>query len=164
MDTYEVKLQKHHCACRKWALSGISCVHSIVCILHNKANVDPYVSAYYRKISFMATYSYIILPSNGPRLWEKAQGDPFNPPVMRRAPGRPKKKRNKANDEPSSSNVLPRHSSIVKCKSCGNFEHNSRTCKGKTTANRQLPKGGNKAKKQKKGLTKEPPTVLTQGS
>ncbi|XP_058783420.1 uncharacterized protein LOC131658103 [Vicia villosa] len=130
------------------------------------------------KTSFMATYSYIVLPSNGPRLWPTAEGEPINPPVMRRAPGRPKKKRNKANDEPISSNVLPRNLTTVKCKSCGNFGHNSRTCKGKTAADRQLPKGSNKTKKQKKTLNKggnktkkqknasttEAPTLLTQGS
>ncbi|XP_058726237.1 uncharacterized protein LOC131597563 [Vicia villosa] len=178
VDTYEVNLERFYCACRKWALSGIPCVHAMVCILHNKVEVEPYVSKYYRKTSFMATYSYIVLPSNGPRLWPTAEGEPINPPVMRRAPGRPKKKRNKANDEPTSSNMLPRSLTIVKCKSCGNFGHNSRTCKGKTAADRQLPKGsnknkkqnkastkgGNKTKKQKKASTTEAPTVLTQGS
>ncbi|XP_058746340.1 uncharacterized protein LOC131619237 [Vicia villosa] len=130
------------------------------------------------KTSFMATYSYIVLPSNGLRLWPTTEGEPINPPVMRRAPGRPKKKRNKSNDEPNSSNVLPRILTTVKCKSCGNFGHNSRTCKGKTAADRQLPKGSNKTKKQtkasssentrtkkqKKSSTDEAPTVLTQGS
>lgn len=47
MDTYEVNLQRHHCAFRKWALSGIPCVHAIVCILHNKTEVDRYVLDYY---------------------------------------------------------------------------------------------------------------------
>ncbi|XP_058775575.1 uncharacterized protein LOC131649839 [Vicia villosa] len=191
VDTYEVNLQRFYCACRKWALSDIPCVHAMVCILHNKVEVEPYVSKYYRyytdmlrqqicgiKTSFMATYSYIVLPSNDPRLWPTAEGEPINPPVMRKAPGRPKKKRNKANDEPTSSNVLPRNLTTVKCKSCGNFGHNSRTCKGKTAADRQFPKGsnktmkqkktlnkgGNKTKKQKKASTTEAPTVLTQGS
>ncbi|XP_058765308.1 uncharacterized protein LOC131638780 [Vicia villosa] len=183
IDTFELNLQRHHCACRKWALSGIPCVHAIVCILHNKAELFPFVSQYYRyvftllfehsaaivctirkrKSNFLATYSYIVLPSNGPRLWPAATtGEMINPPVMRRAPGRPKKKRNRANDEPTSSNVLPRNLTTVKCKSCGTLGHNSRTCKGKTAADRKLAKGSSKAKKQKK--TKESHTVLTQGS
>ena len=49
-----------------------------------------------------------------------------------------------------------------KCKKCGTLGHNSRTCKGKTAADRKLPKGSNKARKQRK--TKESPTVLTQCS
>ncbi|XP_058780530.1 uncharacterized protein LOC131654122 [Vicia villosa] len=92
-DTYEVNLQLHHCACRKWALSGIPCVHAIGYILHKKADTFPFVSQYYRKTSFMATYSYIVLPSNGPRLWPTTEGEPIYPPVMRRAPGRTKKKK-----------------------------------------------------------------------
>lgn len=108
-----------------------------------------------RKISFLATYSYLILPSNGPRLY---------PPVMRRVMGRPKMKRKKANDEPTSSNMLPKNLTIVKCKSCENFGHNSRMCNGKMTADWRLLKGCNKAKTQKTRSTKEAPTVLMQGS
>ncbi|CAL5188052.1 unnamed protein product [Lathyrus oleraceus] len=92
------------------------------------------------------------------------QGEPVNLLVMRGAPSRQKKKRNKANDGPSSSNVLPRHLTTVKCKSCGNFGHNLRTCKAKTMVDRQLPKGINKANKQNRDSIKEPPTVLTQVS
>lgn len=112
----------------------------------------------------METYSYIVLPSNGPRLWPIAQEEPINPIVMRRTLGRPKKKRSKANDKLSSSNVLPRHLTNVKCKNYGSFWNNSRTYKGKIVADRQLPKGINKEKKQKKGSTQVPPTILTQGS
>ncbi|CAI8614440.1 unnamed protein product [Vicia faba] len=68
-------------------------------------------------------------------------GESINLPVMRRALDRLKKKINKANDEPSSSNILPRSLTTVKCKSCRTFGHNSRTCKGKTSADRQLLKG-----------------------
>ncbi|XP_058726614.1 uncharacterized protein LOC131597973 [Vicia villosa] len=51
-DTYEVNSQLHHCACRKWALSGIPCVHAIGCILHKKADTFPFVSQYYRYTEF----------------------------------------------------------------------------------------------------------------
>lgn len=106
-----------------------------------------------------------MLPSNGPRLWPATNVEMINPPVMRRAPGRPKKKRNRANDEPTPSNVLPRNLTTVKCKRCGTLGHNSRTCKGKTVADRKLAKGSNKAKKQRNTKeSKESPTVLTQGS
>lgn len=84
---------------------------------------------------------------------------------MRRASGRPKKKRDMANDEPTSSNLLPKFLTTIKCKNCGILGYNSRTCKGKTTENRQLAKGSNKvtkAKKQRKASTKDSATVLTQ--
>ncbi|KAI5444874.1 hypothetical protein KIW84_013231 [Lathyrus oleraceus] len=91
----------------------------------------------------------------------------INPPVMRRAPGRPNKQINKANDETTSRNVLIRNLTTIKYKNCGILGHNSRTCKGKTAMDRQLVKGSNKvtkAKKQRKSSTKEADTVLTQGS
>ncbi|KAL5159593.1 hypothetical protein HKD37_15G043887 [Glycine soja] len=66
------------------------------------------------------------------------------PPVMRRAPGRPKKARNKKNDESTKKPYLPRQSRLVVCKNCKAIGHNRRTCKGKTYADRTIPKGGNK--------------------
>lgn len=123
------------------------------------------VYAYFNmKSSLFATQSYIVLSFNGPGLWPTTNGEIIHPPIIRRVIGRPKKKRNKANDEPSSTNVLPRNLTIVKCKSCGILGHNSRTCKGKIVADRQLAKNSNKAKKQRKTSTKESPTVLIQGS
>jgi hypothetical protein len=120
-DKQEVKLRINHGA-KKWT-----------------KNVD-------QECQFLATYSHIILPSNGPRMWPATDTEAINPPLMRRAPGRPKKKRNRSNDEPKDSRVLPRHLSTVQCKKCLKFGHNIRSCKGKTAADREIPKGGNKKK------------------
>lgn len=68
----------------------------------------------------------------------------MNPPYVRRAPGRPKKARRKTNDEPKNPNSLRRHHSTVRCKRCGEYGHNKRTCKGKDLADREIPTGGNK--------------------
>lgn len=72
-----------------------------------------------------------MLPSNGPRLWPATNGEKTNPPVMRTTLGRPKKKITMTNDEPTSSNVLPRNLNIIKCKICGTLGHNSRAFKRK---------------------------------
>ncbi|XP_058733419.1 uncharacterized protein LOC131605035 [Vicia villosa] len=111
----------------------------------------------------LATYSHIILPTNGPQLWPNDGNLSINPPVMRRAIGRPKKNRNKANDEPRSTNTLPRLLQTVKCKKCGNMGHNKRTFKGKRAAERSIPKGGNK--KAKKNAKKDVgQTIIEEGS
>lgn len=68
-----------------------------------------------KKTSFMETYLYIVQPSNGPIPWPTAKREPINPLVMRRDLGRPKKKRYKANNKPSSSNMMPRNLTMVKC-------------------------------------------------
>ncbi|XP_045813103.1 uncharacterized protein LOC123907059 [Trifolium pratense] len=98
-ETYIVNLIQKTCTCRKWDLTGIPCCHAIACIWHNKKEPEDFVSSYYRKSTFMATYSHIILPTNGPQLWRISKTMAINPPVVRRAIGRPKKNRNKANDE-----------------------------------------------------------------
>jgi hypothetical protein len=93
----------------------------------------------------MATYSHIILPTNGPQLWRISKTEAINPPVVRRAIGRPKKNRNKANDEPKNPpHLLPRDLPTLTCQKCKTPGHNKRTCGGKRAANRQVPKGGNK--------------------
>jgi hypothetical protein len=87
-------------------------------------------------------------------MWPATDTEAINPPLMRRAPGRPKKKRNRSNDEPKDSRVLPRHLSTVQCTKCLKFGHNIRSCKGKTAADKEIPKGRNKQKKTNTKLTK----------
>ncbi|XP_058745795.1 uncharacterized protein LOC131618634 [Vicia villosa] len=146
IDTYVVNLKQETCACRKWDLTGIPCSHSITCIWQNKKKPEDYVSEYYRKDTFKNIYSHIIYPTNGPQLWPLDNQSTMNPPIMRRAIGRPKKMRNKANDEPRLKHVLPRKLATVTCHKCGGMGHNKRSCKGKTAADRAIPKGGNKKK------------------
>lgn len=89
-----------------------------------------------------------------PRLWKELRID------LRR-------RKKHGNDEPTSSNVLPKNLTTIKSKNYGILRHNSRTCKGKIATDRQLVKGSNKvtkAKKQRKTSTKESSTVLTQWS
>lgn len=75
---------------------------------------------------------------------------------MRKSIGRPKKNRNKANDESRNRNILPRSLQTVECKKCGSFGYNKRTCKGKRTVERVIPKGGNKKARKigRNGLNK----------
>ncbi|KAH1198952.1 hypothetical protein GmHk_18G052421 [Glycine max] len=80
------------------------------------------------------------------------------PPVMRRAPGRPKKARNMRNDESTNTFKLLRQSKSVVCKKCGKIGHNKRICKGKTSTDRNIPKGGNKNLKRQ---TTSPTNVVT---
>lgn len=84
-----------------------------------------------RKSTFLSTYNHIILPCNGPKLWPVTNYDPINPPYMRRAPGRPKKARRKANDEPKNPHRFKRQQSTVRCTLCGSLGHNKRSCIGR---------------------------------
>lgn len=68
---------------------------------------------------------------------------------MRMAIGLPKELRNKTHNEPKNPYVLPRNFATVTCHKCGALGHNMRSCKGKITAYRAIPKDGNKVKKAK---------------
>ncbi|XP_020230608.1 uncharacterized protein LOC109811316 isoform X2 [Cajanus cajan] len=141
---YVVNICEHSCSCRRWELTGIPCCHVIACMWHNNYVAEDYVCIHYRKTTFLATYSHISMPSNGPNLWPIVHCEPIKPPLMRRAPGRPKKQRKRSIDEPQNPHKLPRQHTTIKCKKCENFGHNKRTCKGKTVADREIPKGENK--------------------
>ncbi|XP_058753081.1 uncharacterized protein LOC131626266 [Vicia villosa] len=156
-ETYVVNLKEHTCACRKWDLTGIPYSHAITCIC---------------KSTFKNTYSHIVsYPTNGPQLWPVDGQFSINPPVMRRAIGRPKKMRNKVSDEPRNPHVLPGKLTTVTCHKCGGMGHNKRSCKGKRGADIAIPKGGNKkAKKtdptggEKQKQKKAKKTASTSGS
>ena len=61
-----------------------------------------------KKTTYLDTYAYYIKPCDGPLLWPANENESLNPPEMRRALGRPKKFRNKANDELRNNYTLPR--------------------------------------------------------
>ncbi|XP_057452787.1 uncharacterized protein LOC130744635 [Lotus japonicus] len=148
-NKYRVELAKNHCACRRWDLTGIPCCHAIPCMWHNRTHPEEYVDNYYRRDTFLSTYAYIIEPNNGLMLWSVSDLPPLNPPYVRRAPGRPKTQRNKKNDEPRNPYKLARNQTKVKCSRCGKWGHNIRTCGGKTGADREIEKGGNKQNSKK---------------
>lgn len=110
-----------------------------------------------RKSTFQKTYSHIIYPTNGPQLWLVDGALMVNPPVMRRAIRRPNKTRNKSNDEPKNSHVLPRKLETVTCKKCGPMGHNKRTCKENRAADRSCQREsiGPRSKKNYKGKGQE---------
>lgn len=60
------------------------------------------------KTTYLSTYPYYIWACNGPDKWLESDLPPINHHDMRRAPGRPKKMRNKSNDEPIDEFKLPR--------------------------------------------------------
>ncbi|XP_057415441.1 uncharacterized protein LOC130710255 [Lotus japonicus] len=146
-DKYAVNLVQRTCACRRWDLTGIPCVHVVACMWYNNHIPENYVDISYKRFTFLNTYSHIILPNNGPKLWPDVEAPPLNPPYVRRAPGRPKKQRNKRNDEPRNPTRMRRISSTVRCRRCGEPGHNKRTCRGKTAVNITIPVGGNQVNK-----------------
>lgn len=128
-----VDLRARTCDCRLWQLTGIPCSHALCAILMKADDPDDFVHECYHTSKYLKTYENLIEPVCGPELWEHSYKQPLLEPIVTTQPGRPKKKRNKASDEPTTSGKLKksRVSVNLKCGSCGESGHNKRTCKGR---------------------------------
>ncbi|KAH7854622.1 hypothetical protein Vadar_016027 [Vaccinium darrowii] len=62
-------------------------------------------------------------------MWPKQPHDPIEPPPFRAKSGRPKKARRKGEDEPNNPFKVRKHHITLRCRQCGTFGHNKRTCK-----------------------------------
>lgn len=72
----------------------------------------------------------MIYPIPDESMWVRTPYDQLMPPPLRRPPGRPKRLRNKALDEPQNPHQVRRFHQSLRCKYCGEIDHNIRTCKG----------------------------------
>nr|POE98084.1 hypothetical protein CFP56_55183 [Quercus suber] len=100
----------------------------------NRQDAEQYVHPCYHVSTYKACYEPIIAPINGQNMWRSSDVAPVQPPIKRRPPGRPKKKRAKEPNEPT------RRGGISKqCKTCGKLGHNKRSCKGEIGGNSSLP-------------------------
>ncbi|KAK8600374.1 hypothetical protein V6N12_050229 [Hibiscus sabdariffa] len=94
--------------------------------------------------TYIKAYSYALQPINGSHDWKKSGIEAVLPPIEREMPGRPKKNRRKAKDEPKKlkSGHISRTGLIMTCRNCGGEGHNKRSCPIlKRTTNRGTNKG-----------------------
>ena len=71
-------------------------------------------------------------------MWTLTRLPPVQPPIKRRPPGKPKKKRVREPKKPRKGHS--KGLGIAKrCKSCGKIGHNKRSCKGEVRGNSSLP-------------------------
>ncbi|CAH1441997.1 unnamed protein product [Lactuca virosa] len=64
-QNYGVNLKEKMCACRLWELSGIPCVHAQVAILYTNQDPLNFISSWFSKNNYKATYDQNIHPVNG---------------------------------------------------------------------------------------------------
>ncbi|XP_058776275.1 uncharacterized protein LOC131650589 [Vicia villosa] len=82
-----------------------------------------------RKENYQKCYESLIYPTNGENLWELTPYPDVLPPLTRRAPGRPKKRRNKDADEKRKDITnVSRKGLPNKCSICGISGHNKSSC------------------------------------
>ncbi|KAK2357648.1 hypothetical protein QL285_094900 [Trifolium repens] len=104
-------------------------------IEYRKEDPTTAIPIIYRKETYKDVYSSIIYPTSGENLWVKTNLVDILPPPLRRAPGKPKRSRNKDADEKrSETGNCNRKGMIGRCTKCKQVGHNKTTCKGPTPA------------------------------
>ncbi|KAK9984522.1 hypothetical protein SO802_034047 [Lithocarpus litseifolius] len=112
----------------------------------SRQDAEQYVHPCYHVSTYKAYYEPIIAPINGQNMWRPSDVTPVQPPIKRRPLGKPKKKRAREPNEPTS-----RRAGISKqCKAYGKLGHNRRSCKGKISGNSSLPSTTNRTSTSKK--------------
>lgn len=126
-----VDIRNRCCLCRGWQLYGLPCAHAVAALLSCRQNVHRFTESCFTVATYRKTYSQTIHPIPDKTLWkELSEGDPngsksveilINPPKSLRPPGRPRKKRVRAEDR-------GRVKRVVHCSRCNQTGHFRTTC------------------------------------
>ncbi|KAI4303012.1 hypothetical protein MLD38_038693 [Melastoma candidum] len=126
-----VDIRNRCCLCRGWQLYGLPCAHAVAALLSCRQNVHRFTESCFTVATYRKTYSQTIHPIPDKSLWrELSEGDPnggrsiellVNPPKSLRPPGRPRKKRVRAEDR-------GRVKRVVHCSRCNQTGHFRTTC------------------------------------
>ena len=121
-----VNIGKRCCSCRIWQVDDFPCCHAIAALWKKKLSPYAFVSRFYFKEAYVATYAESIYPSGLNIFTDDPVVNGTNIssillPDVRRPPGRPKRSRIPSAGE--------RTYKSGHCGSCGKVGHNSRTCK-----------------------------------
>lgn len=126
-----VDIRNRCCLCRGWQLYGLPCAHGVAALLSCRQNVHRYTESCFTVATYRKTYSQTIHPIPDKNLWKEfseanQSGDTrvamvINPPKSLRPPGRPRKKRVRAEDR-------GRVKRVVHCSRCNQTGHFRTTC------------------------------------
>ncbi|XP_052192308.1 uncharacterized protein LOC127801338 [Diospyros lotus] len=126
-----VDIRNRCCLCRGWQLYGLPCAHAVAALLSCRQNVHRFTESCFTVATYRKTYSQTIHPIPDKTLWkELSEGDPtaskavevvINPPKSLRPPGRPRKRRVRAEDR-------GRVKRVVHCSRCNQTGHFRTTC------------------------------------
>ena len=126
-NAYAVNLSQMTCGCRRWDMTSIPCHHAVSAIYKSKQHPEDFVSAFFKKEMYMATYNPIIFPVPGPDFWTKTPTRDIDPPVFKRKKGRKQTKRRKGQFEVSKPKDTSRVGTIS-CNNCGKEGHRYTNC------------------------------------
>lgn len=114
-----VNIGSWECTCRKWQITGLPCKHAIAVFDRVDRSVYDYCSRYFRKESYLMTYSEPVHQLPDISRMKFFIPPPSYPPPTNRPPGRPKRKR----INPHKTTIRP-----LRCSRCKIVGHNKATC------------------------------------
>ncbi|KAG5526792.1 hypothetical protein RHGRI_032905 [Rhododendron griersonianum] len=117
-----VDIGRRTCSCCWWQLNGFPCCHAVCAIKYSGKDLNLYVERYFHVESYHQVYSKPIYPVASLLKGDVVDcGTSILPPLSKKPPGRPKKKRIRSNGEKVRE---------MKCGRCGKMgNHNKLTCK-----------------------------------
>jgi hypothetical protein len=120
---HTVNLEQRTCTCKRWELTGLPCNHAISLICSYRGlELEDYVDNYYFVSKFKSAYEGWIEPIPDKTQWPQVHlGFKLWPPVLKRAAGRPRKRRIKSVAEGGSRKRK-------RCKRCHQLGHMQKTC------------------------------------
>ncbi|KAK3200188.1 hypothetical protein Dsin_023603 [Dipteronia sinensis] len=92
-DQFVVDIDKKTCACKKWQLIGIPCIHGMTALLSSNRDHIDFIDNKYKKATFLKAYTTVIYGINGPSMWPKTNDTPMQCPDFKKQRGKPKKAR-----------------------------------------------------------------------
>lgn len=128
-EAFGVNITTRKCMCRMWELSGIPCIHAVAAYAHLGRNPEEGVHEWYSQERWFQAYQFSIRPVYSSTMWKRTRDPILLPPLIRRMPGRPKKKRFIAPSENNSQ--VSRMGRIMTCSNCQEKGHNKASCKKK---------------------------------
>ncbi|XP_014496741.1 uncharacterized protein LOC106758320 [Vigna radiata var. radiata] len=132
-DKYVVNIDDSSCTCRTWQLTGIPCSHSLAVMKFLNIDGETFIDSYYFKSKYEETYSTIIYPINGAKMWNITPYPDVYPPHKRVLPGRPKRKRRLEQWEMRKDESRMTKSGLRKrCRICRQHGHNRTHCPSAT--------------------------------
>lgn len=135
-----VDLYHRTCTCLRFQDTGIPCGHAIACIFRVGHTLNTYLSDKLLVSTSVATYQDPIPPFDKSTLVDDVH-ELCNPPFTRVPKGRPQKERIRPEDTrvsrglrqenlmAGSSELENRRTRIQRCGTCGETEHNAKTCR-----------------------------------
>ncbi|XP_058216808.1 uncharacterized protein LOC131327680 [Rhododendron vialii] len=117
-----VDIGRRTCSCCWWQLNAFPCCHAVCAIKYSGKDLNLYVERYFHVESYRRVYSKPIYPVASLLKGDVVDcGTSILPPLLKKPPGRPKKKRIRSNGEKVRE---------MKCGRCGKMgNHNKLTCK-----------------------------------